>query len=188
MNEHIKIIVERIKALRDISDISAQDMAAKLGLSAKEYAGMESGKRDLPFTFLNNAAQVLGVDLTELLKGEAPNLSAYTVERAGAGLPIERREGFYYRHLASRFKTRFAEPFFVEVPFEGEKSAAEIAMNIHEGQEFNYILEGKLKFVIDGREELLCAGDSVFYKSKTPHGMAASGGKPCKFIAITIKG
>ena len=49
------------------------------------------------------------------------------------------------------------------------------------------MLEGTLKFVIDGKTEILNAGDSVYYDSATPHGMIAINGESCKFLAVLIK-
>jgi len=71
-----------------------QEMADATGRNVAEYAAMESGDADLSFTFLYRAAERFGVDMIELLTGENPHLTGYSVVRAGEGLAIKRREGF----------------------------------------------------------------------------------------------
>ena len=56
----------------------------------------------------------------------------------------------------------------------------------HEGQEFDYVLEGYLKIVLGGNELLLGPGDSLYYDSSLPHAMYAVE-TDCRFIAVVIK-
>ena len=50
----------------------------------------------------------------------------------------------------------------------------------------DFILSGKLKFVINNHTEILNPGDCVYYDSTNPHGMIADGGEDCVFLAILI--
>jgi acetyl-CoA synthetase len=59
-------------------------------------------------------------------------------------------------------------------------------MSTHAGQEMDYILSGQLRISINGHEETMRAGDSVYYDSSKPHGMVAVGGTPCVFLAIVM--
>lgn len=186
MDEKVKDIAGRIKGLREMSGFSLKEMAEAVSLSESDYREYEDGKVDFSFTFLHAAAKKLGVDITELIRGDAPNLSGYTIERAEEGLPVNRRAGFRYLHKASNFKNRKAEPFVVEVPFVENVDPKEIKLNTHSGQEMDFILEGQLTIVVDGHIEVLNPGDCIFYDSGRPHGMVASDGKMCKFIAIVF--
>ena len=64
--------------------------------------------------------------------------------------------------------------------------SAEISLNSHPGQEMDYVIAGTLKVVIHSNEIILEEGDTIFYDSSHPHGMAAVGGKPAQFIAIIM--
>lgn len=180
-------IARRIQSLRLDLDLSVEQMAATAGVSEEEYLAAEGGERDLSFTFLYRCAEKFGVDIVELLTGESPHLTGYSVVRAGQGLSIRRREGFEYRHLASTFAHKLAEPFFVTAPFLAEAAEAPIALSKHAGQEFDYVLSGKLRFAHEGHTEELAAGDAVFYDSGRGHGMVAVGDEPCTFLAIVLK-
>lgn len=58
------------------------------------------------------------MDIVELLTGSNPTLSFYTIVRKGEELPIERRKGFDYKHLAYLLKDKMIEPFLVTVPYD----------------------------------------------------------------------
>jgi len=187
MESKISEIAERIRALRDATGYTKEEMAAAAEVTVAEYDDLESGKADFSFTFLYKSAEKFGVDLVDLLTGENPHLSGYAVVRKGTGLPMKRREGFEYDNLAYSFKDKSAEPFLVTAPY--DRSVLDsIPMSSHRGQEFNYILKGKLRFVHEGHTEELGEGDSVFYDSSKKHGMAALTKGGCVFLAVVLRG
>lgn len=186
MNYDIKDVSLRLKSTREYLDITAEQMAEKTNVSAEEYLSLESGEKDFSLSFLNECASALGVELIELLTGTEPRLQKYTVVKNGAGLPIERRAGFTYKHIAYLFKHKKIEPLVVTAPFSEDEQDIPVRLNSHDGQEMNLIISGKLKFIIDGHAEILETGDCVYYDSKNPHGMIAAGGEDCVFLAILI--
>ena len=187
METIISEIAQRIRGLREMLDISEEEMAGLTGVTVDEYREYEKGENDFPFTFLLRCATRFGIDIVELMTGENPRLSFYTVVRAGQGLPIERRTGFKYRHLAFHLKNKLSEPFFVTAPYSDEEQSKPVKYSVHEGQEFDYIISGSLKLDLAGHIEVLNEGDSIYYDSGHPHGMIAANGKDCDFLAIVIK-
>ena len=182
-----KEVCGRIRTLREDMDITMQEMAEATGRTVAEYAAQESGETDPSFTFLHLCARRVGVDVVELLTGEAPHLTCYSLTRANDGLQIHRRESFQYLHKAPFFKNRFAEPFLVETPMETEDDAkGPLHLSRHEGQEIDYILEGRMRFQYEDHEEILEAGDLIMYDSGRGHGMVALDGKPCKILAFVM--
>lgn len=71
MSEQIKLISQRIKELREISDISITEMAEHLKLSGEDYAKYEEGVCDIPVSMLYEIASYFKVDLTEILSGRS---------------------------------------------------------------------------------------------------------------------
>ncbi len=187
MEPKIAEIAERIRDLRDITEFTPEEMSEATGVSVEQYLELEQGCHDFSFTFLYHCAQKFGVDMIELLTGENPHLSNYTIVRGGKGLPIKRRAGFTYNHLAANFKSKLAEPFLVTAPYKEEEQGKPIHLSTHAGQEFNYILSGSLQFAHGNHMEILHPGDSVYYNSGIGHGMIAVGGEPCTFLAIVLR-
>ena len=179
MEPNIEEVAGRIRALREDLDITMQEMADATGRSVAEYAAQESGQQDLSFTFLYKCAQRLGVDVIELLTGEDPHLSE--------GLSIKRRAGFEYLHKAPHFKNKLAEPFLVTAPYLEEEQDAPIHLSYHKGQELDYIISGRMRFAYEDHIEELEAGDLLMYDSSRGHGMIATGGEPCTFLAVVMK-
>lgn len=187
MDPNIKEVAGRIRALREDMDFTMQEMAEATGRSVAEYAAQESGDQDLSFTFLSKCAAKLGVDVIDLLTGETPHLTGYSLTRAADGLSIKRRAGFEYLHKAPHFKGKLAEPFLVTSPYLEEEQDKPIHLSYHKGQEIDYILSGRMRFAYEDHVEELEAGDLLMYDSGRGHGMIAIGGEPCKFLAIVMK-
>ncbi|MDL2300500.1 helix-turn-helix domain-containing protein [Clostridiaceae bacterium OttesenSCG-928-D20] len=184
---NIEEVAKRIKELREICGFSQEEMAEATGIALEKYQKYESGEKDFPFGFIYHCAEKLEVDMVELLTGENPHLSGYTVIRQGRGLPIRRDDGFDYFHLAARFKDKLAEPFLVKATYCEAEQSRPIELSAHEGQEFDFVLQGRLRFTYEGHIEELEPGDCVYYNSGKPHGMIATGGEDCTFLAMVIK-
>ncbi|MCL1854424.1 MAG: XRE family transcriptional regulator [Clostridia bacterium] len=182
--EQLKLIAMRIKDLRDIAGMSAQEVAEKTDIDLAEYEAYETGARDFSFSHLFNIAEALGVDISDLLTGESPKLHGYVLTRAGQGLQFQRRQQYEYHHLAYNFRDKLSEPFIVTVRQDNPGAAKQA--HSHEGQEFDYVLEGTLKMNLAGNELYLKPGDSVYYNSSLPHAMYALEAD-CRFIAVVVK-
>ena len=182
--QQLQLIAMRIRDLRDITGLSAQEVADKTGIDPAEYEAYETGTRDFSFSHLFNIAEALGVDISDLLTGESPKLHGYVLTRAGQGLEFNRRRQYQYHHLAYNFRDKLSEPFIVTVRQDEPGSAKQA--HSHEGQEFDYVLEGTLKIELGGNDLYLKPGDSVYYDSSLPHAMYAIQGD-CRFIAVVVK-
>ena len=182
MNEQIKQIAERLRGLRDSLDLSIEEMAIKSNKSPDDIEMYESGDVDIPMSYLFDIAQIFGVETSTFISGEEPKMKAYFLTRKGKGTSIERTKAYKYQALASGFKNPKSEPFEVTV----EPNSNPIYLNTHIGQEFNYVLEGRLQFRINNKDLILEEGDCIYFDSTNPHGMKALDGKPVKFLAIIM--
>ena len=187
MNEQIFQIASRIREMRELLDISAEQMAEMLSMPAEEYKKYEGGAYDFPFSFLYEIARRLNVDVTEILTGEIPRLTSFNLVRRGQGVPVERNQGFNYNHLAYLFKDRKAVPLYVTAKFDTALAESPMELNRHEGHEFDYILSGQLRVHVSGHEFVMEPGDSLYYDSMSDHGMVAVGGEDCVFLAVLIE-
>lgn len=181
--EQLSKVAARVKALREVSGLSAEEAAKKTGVSLSDYNAYENGEKDFTFSFIHMCAGVFGVDIKDIVEGISPTLTAYNLTRKGEGIPIARRAGFTYNCLAQSFKNKIAEPFRVTIPADAEKK-----FSSHEGQEMDIVVSGTLSITIGERTEVLHAGDSIYYNSGLQHALTAVGGKDCEIFAIVMKG
>ncbi|HEX2396307.1 MAG TPA: XRE family transcriptional regulator [Bacteroidales bacterium] len=184
MNEEIKQIAQRIRALRDINGISMESLAAYVGMKITDYQALESGKTDISVALLIKISQKLNVELAALLTGENPKLHQYCVVRKGHGAHVERIRQYTYESLAYNFIQKKSEPFLVMVNPVSENT--KLDFNAHPGQEFNYILDGDMEIYFGDHVIELHEGDSIYFDSSHKHAMKALQGKPVRFLALIM--
>jgi mannose-6-phosphate isomerase-like protein (cupin superfamily) len=51
----------------------------------------------------------------------------------------------------------------------------------------NFIIKGSLKIWIEDHMEILNEGDTIYYDSNYGHGMIATGGEDCVFLAVVME-
>lgn len=187
MEPPITDIARRIRSLREDAGIGVEEMAAVAGVPVEDYTALEAGEQDPTFTVLYRCAEKLGVDIVDLLTGQSPHLTGYSVVRAGQGLSMKRRAGFEYLHLAPTFRDKLAEPFLVTAPYSAAEQGEPIGLSRHIGQELDFVLSGHLRFAHEDHIEDLEPGDAVYYDSGRGHGMIATDGEPCTFLAVVLK-
>lgn len=181
-------VATRIKELREIIGFSVKEMTEKTDVDENTYLSYESGKVDIPFSFIHKCALALGVEMTELLEGSSAKLSTYTVTREGQGQETAKENGIDIANLAPKFKDKLAEPYYVTYEYSQSQENKPIHLNTHNGQEFDFVLSGKLKVQVGDHVEVLSEGDSIYYNSSMPHGMIAVDGKNCTFVAVVMSG
>ena len=179
-------VAERIRNLRVDAGYTLEQLAESTGFPLEECRVYEEGRVDLPFSFIHKCALTFGVEMMDLLEGQSPRLTSYAVTRRGGGQLTSAEPGTEIRSIAPMFKNRKADPYWVRYIYSEAEQNAPIHQNTHGGQEFDLIMEGRLKVRIGEHTEILGPGDSIFYNSSTPHGMIAIDGADCVFCAVIL--
>ena len=176
-----KDIAARLRGLRDAMDWSETDLAAKVGVDVAVVREYESGDMEIPVSFLTDVAHAAGVSLTELITGADAHLHNYAITPKGQGLSVRRRKDYDYWSLAARMDNRIMEPFLVRVPPKDQK---DLTWNYHNGQEFIYILEGRLELWLNDKPHVLEPGDSIIFDSHIPHALRGLDNKDALFLDV----
>ena len=185
MEEAIKQIGERLKGLRDVLNIPAQEVADLCGISLEHYFKIEEGKADPSVYRLSKISKRDGIDLEVLLFGEEPHMSSYYITRKGEGPEIDRGDDYKYQSIASGFRGRKIDPFFAQVdPLPDNKNHNKNTTN---GQEFDLVIKGTLEITIDDKVMVLNEGDSIYYDGRHPHCMRALKDQSAIFLDIVIE-
>jgi transcriptional regulator with XRE-family HTH domain len=176
-----KEIAARLRGLRDAMDWSEESLAAKVGVTADQIRNYELGHTEIPVSFLTDVAHAAGVSLTELITGADAHLHNYAITLKGQGLSVRRRKDYDYWNLAARMDNRVMEPFLVRVP---PKEQKDLTFNSHNGQEFIYMLEGRLELWMGDKVHVLTPGDSIIFDSHIPHALRGLDGNDALFLDI----
>jgi len=180
MEEQSKMISNRIRELREIFNMTEEEMARETGVEQEKYIEYETSGKDIPISVLYHISQIFGVDLSEILTGEPARISTLQVCRRGKGRTIDRYPGYMFESLAPRFTQKLMEPLLVTL-MPGEPEAALVT---HGGQEFNLVLEGTIVITYDDKEYVLNAGDAVYFDPTHPHGQKAIGKDKGRFLTV----
>ena len=180
MQEEMARLSERIRELREIFDLTLEEMAAETGVAVEKYVEYESNGENIPISVLYHISQKFNVDLSEILTGESARLSTIQICRRGKGKTIDRYPGYVFESLAPRFTQKVMEPLLVTLS-PGEPDAALVT---HGGQEFNLVLEGLVVIIYDDKEYVLNAGDAVYFDPTHPHGQKAAGTEKARFLTV----
>lgn len=184
MEESIEQIGERLRGLREVLNISQEEIAELCGISLEHYQKIEAGEADPGVYRLTKIAKRYGINLDVLIFGEEPRMSSYFVTRKGKGLSVDRHNDYAYQSLANGFRGRKVDPYFVTVdPLPDNKKHS---MDSHDGQEFDVIISGSLELTIGEKVITLHEGDTVYFNANVAHCMNAIGGKPCQFISVLV--
>lgn len=182
MNEQIKQIATRIRDLREVLELSREDVAKQCNISLTVYEKFENGDEDIPVSFLIQMAEHYGVPVYTLLAGEDLHVGSYFVTRKESGITIAHSKVHTHQYLAGGFKEAKTAPYIVTI----KKHNVSVPLNIHTKQEFNLVLKGTLLLQIDSKEIILKQGDSIYFGAKYHHGIKALTKRGAVFLTILL--
>ncbi|MGP1587725.1 MAG: helix-turn-helix domain-containing protein [Treponemataceae bacterium] len=183
MINEIKSVANRLRGLRDVLDVTVEQAAQACDVSVEQYLKYESGHSDIPLGILDSMAKKFNFDVSTLISGEEPHNKSYFVTKLGEEGSVDRHADYEYLYHGQGFAGRKIDPYVVSVP---PRDTDDIHFNQHPGQEFDFVIEGKLKVVVDSKEFVLLPGESVIFDAKKPHGFVSLDGTTAKFLAIVI--
>ncbi|PLX42988.1 MAG: hypothetical protein C0608_00820 [Deltaproteobacteria bacterium] len=177
---------EKIKEVREAKGLTLQELAEKSGYTSALVNQIENHLESPPLGALGKIAHALGVDIGELWgdHGDAP----YAIARKKDRRPVNRfaskegvSYGYSYESLGMGMGSRHIEPFIVTLE---PPTVNKTKPSCHEGEEFLYVLNGKLEIELDGHKDILEPGDSIQYSAKVPHSLSAVDGKTAQLLAV----
>ncbi len=170
----------KIKEIRENKGLSLQELAKLTGYSAAILSQIENHLEAPSLGTLLKIARALNVKIGVFFGKEEKD--SFTIVRKGEGENIARfaskdgitRYGYTYKSLGIGKGNRKMEPFIVILEPETVKNEKPYA---HEGEEFIYVLEGKIEVTLGENKDILEPGDSIYYDSSIPHLVKCVGDK-----------
>ncbi|MET8975546.1 XRE family transcriptional regulator [Streptomyces sp. NPDC004539] len=154
----------QLRALRRRASLTLEAAARSAGLSPAYLSRLETGQRQPSLPMLLALARVYGTTVSELL-GESAVLRDAVV-RAGDMEPTEAGGWTYVQAGAAG---RGMQALRVRVPHGAQGDI----VRVHPGEEWLYVLKGRLRLTLGDSTHLLDPGDSAHFDSLTPHRIAA---------------
>lgn len=168
----------RLRRLREERGWRLEDLAKRSGLSKAYLSRLEGGERQPSLGALFGVAHAYGVPFSSLFEPE-PEAGNLTVVRASEG-ETQRGNGLFYTRLSEGGWAFNLQPLRVVVPADREGEA----VYRHEGEQWMYVLSGRLRFEVEDREVVLGEGDAAHFDADKPHRFEALDGRDAEAIVV----
>jgi transcriptional regulator with XRE-family HTH domain len=178
MEAEIARIGARLRRLRAERGWRLEDLAERTGLSKAYLSRLESGERQPSLGALSGVARAYGVSFSSLFEPE-PEAGNRAIVRASDDL-VQRGRGLLYANLSSKSWTFNMQPLRIIVPAEREEDVA----YQHEGEQWLYVLSGRLSLKIADEEFVLESGDAAHFDAEVSHHLGALEGRDAEIILV----
>ncbi|WP_030184759.1 helix-turn-helix domain-containing protein [Streptomyces sp. NRRL S-813] len=157
-------VAPQLRALRRRASLTLEAAARAAGLSPAHLSRLETGQRQPSLPMLLALARIYGTTVSELIGETAAERDA--IVRATDMEPT-RAGGWTYWQAGS--PGRGMQALRVRVPHGAQGDI----VRVHPGEEWLYVLRGRLRLRLGDTAHLLVPGDSAHFDSLTPHRIAA---------------
>jgi transcriptional regulator with XRE-family HTH domain len=175
----------RVKAVREKRGLTLRDISQRTDIEVTLLEEIENGTVAPPLGTVIKLAKALEMKMGYFISGEQNR--PYTIVRRQDRKVLSRydskkgeRYGYEYESLAPHKKNRHMEPFMVTL----ESADTEEERSTHDGQEFIYVLEGKMEVRLEEGIHILEPGDAIYYDSTVPHLVKCHGDDRTKILAV----
>ena len=181
-------IVKKIRVLRLKQNLKIQDIADRSGLSKSLISKIENNKVSPPIATLVKISDALGIHISFFFQNEA-STEPVALSRKGKHKSFSREIGGtkrIYEPLALEFPSKKVEPFVITLTNKrGKRSLSKGDLNNHNGEEFIFVLDGKIEHICGTKTYLLGPGDSIYFNANVPHLTRAAEGKAKYLVVLT---
>ncbi|GAA3869788.1 XRE family transcriptional regulator [Streptomyces lacrimifluminis] len=164
--EDLPVVAPQLRALRRRASLTLEAAARSAGLSPAHLSRLETGQRQPSLPMLLGLARVYGTTVSELLGETVADRDA--IVRAADMEPTAAGGWSYWQAGASG---RGMQALRVHVPHGAQGDI----VRVHPGEEWLYVLKGRLRLRLGDTAHVLAPGDSAHFDSLTPHRLAADG-------------
>jgi len=173
LDQALGAVGHRLRALRQERETTLAGLSATTGISVSTLSRLESGARRPTLELLLPLAKAHGVTLDELV--DAPQTGDPRIHmkpKAMHGMttvPLTRRSGgiqAYKMVIPAGRARRRPDP------------------QTHEGYEWLYVLDGRLRLVLAEHDLVLEAGEAAEFDTRVPHWFGAADNEPVEFLSL----
>ena len=168
---------EKIKQMRNQLGLTQAELADRCELTKGYISQLENNLNSPSIATLTDILSALGSNLAEFFKEDTDEKVVFSKEEF-----IEKdADGVVWNWLIPNAQQNMMEPVLVELA-ENATTAADIP---HEGEEFGYVLEGKIAIEL-GKKHYLCKkGEAFYYPANKPHSILNKGKGKAKFLWVS---
>lgn len=164
-----------IRRVRTAKGIPLERVANETGLSIAQIEDIEAGRTIPPVGAILQLARALEIDSAALLRDNESRLekriSAHT----------KRTENYAYTTLTPGAENKHLKAFRVVIAPRQEHRGVDYQ---HEGEEFDYVLSGRVEVTVGEHVNTLSAGQSLHFNSAIRHKLRNVGDEPAELLVV----
>lgn len=175
-------LATNLRLMRRQRAMTLDELAATTGLTKSYLSKIERGLSVPSIATALKLARAFGVQVGQLFGDSGAELVC--VVRKDERQPFQRpgsRAGYQYAAIAAGRAVKIMEPFIMNPP---AKLTPEDIMSEHDGEEFIFVLKGRVEVVFPNRRVELGAGDSIYFDSRLPHRCRSMGSTLAEALVI----
>ncbi len=177
----------KIEEVRQSRGLTVEQLSERTGLTLEQISKIEKNEVMPSLAPLIKIARVLGVRLGTFLDDHEE--LGPIVNRAGKlnediVFTDNKESGestLHFFSMAGSKAPRHMEPFLVDIDPQLNNS---YTLSVHEGEEFLFVLDGKIEIEYGKTKYQLEKGDSIYYDSIVPHHVHSPGNKKAQILGI----
>lgn len=167
----------RLKSWREKRSMTLAGLSEATGISPSTLSRLEAGKRAPNLELVVPIARALRLELDDIVPRAAPDPRVpRTTKRVG-----EMR----YETLSPESSP--VQTYKVTFPAAPPGNTLVPELRVHEGQEWLYVLSGRLRLVIGEQEVTLGPGEAAEFDTRIPHWLSATAAGPTEILSIFSK-
>ncbi|MBV9380516.1 MAG: helix-turn-helix domain-containing protein [Streptosporangiaceae bacterium] len=163
----------RLRAVRRQREVTLAALAEATGISVSTLSRLESGQRRPTLELLLPLARAHGVPIDELVGAPPtgdPRVHIRPIRRNGRTfMPLTRRPGG-------------VQAYKIIIP--GGREPAGPEPRSHEGYEWLYVLNGRLRLVLGDQDIVLVPGEAAEFDTHVPHWLASADTTPVELLGL----
>lgn len=177
LDESLALIGPRLKSWREKRSMTLAELSETTGISSSTLSRLEAGKRAPNLELVVPIARALRLELDDIV----PRVAADPrVQRS-----TKRVGEIRYESLSPESSP--VQTYKVTYPANPRGSAALPDLKVHDGQEWLYVLSGRLRLVIGTQEVTLGPGEAAEFDTRIPHWLSSTGSEPTEILSIFSK-
>lgn len=167
----------KIKQMRNQKGLTQEELADRCELTKGYISQLENNLNSPSIATLTDILAALGSNLAEFFKEETQEKIVFSKNEF-----IQKdTDGILFQWLIPNAQKNMMEPVLVELT-EGASTTEDVP---HEGEEFGYVLEGKIAVCL-GKKQYLCKkGEAFYYLAEKTHYILNRGNGKARFIWIS---
>jgi transcriptional regulator with XRE-family HTH domain len=171
-------IGERLRKIRRTQGRTLKEIAGNAAITVSLLSKIENNKSQPPIATLTRIAGSLGVSISSLLS-DAHESGTIFIPAKNTSQTTRADKGYEFFSFATQRTAKLMDVFL----FSAKKGEVSPQPMCHSGEEFVYVLSGKMQYSVGSAQYTLRAGDALYFDSEADHDLQPLT-KEVKYLAV----